>query len=468
MISATMHFMPGGEILRSKDLLTWEHAAFVFDTLDHTPAQTLEGYENAYGKGMWAACLRYHNDRFYVCFVANDTGKTYLYTSKDIAGTWEKSTIEGFYHDASLLFDEDRVFIVYGNRSIYLTELDEELHAPLPGGLHRLLLCDDKNPNLGYEGSHFYKIKNKYYLFLIHSLPDRWRRVQACFASDSLTGEFVGGDVVNEDFGHRGQGVAQGGIVDTPEGEWYSILFQDRGAVGRLPVLVPIRFEGDLVIYDVDGKLPTAKIGNSLVLSDDFKRPSTVNTEQYGCFGFRSCWQFNHEPDLSLIHHDYTAGVFTIQTEKICENLTQARNTLTQRMAEPSSAGEVWVDASMLRVGDFAGLCALQGLYGMVAVTRREDGFYLVMRRKTAQDEKECECIPINNPEVHLRLEANFQNTDEATFYYEEASAWRQIGEKHALFFRLDHFTGCRFGLFAYATKEIGGKASFREFVYRY
>ena len=40
---------------------------------------------------------------------------------------WKKSEIKGFYHDNSLLFDDDgRVYIVYGNREIHLTELDEE------------------------------------------------------------------------------------------------------------------------------------------------------------------------------------------------------------------------------------------------------------------------------------------------------------------------------------------------------
>lgn len=34
MISTTMHYMPGAEILRSYDLINWEHAAFVYDRLD--------------------------------------------------------------------------------------------------------------------------------------------------------------------------------------------------------------------------------------------------------------------------------------------------------------------------------------------------------------------------------------------------------------------------------------------------
>lgn len=38
MISTTMHFMPGGEILRSYNLTDWERVGYVFDDLDHTPA----------------------------------------------------------------------------------------------------------------------------------------------------------------------------------------------------------------------------------------------------------------------------------------------------------------------------------------------------------------------------------------------------------------------------------------------
>ena len=162
MVTTTMHFMPGCEILRSYDLVNWEHLTYVYDVLDCTPKQTLQGEENAYGKGMWAASLRYHQGLFYLCFVANDTGKTYLFRTDDIEGVWIRSEIKGFYHDASLLFDGDKVFIAYGNKNIYLTELNSDLSGPLEGGLHRLLVSDEGNPNLGYEGTHFYKINGKY------------------------------------------------------------------------------------------------------------------------------------------------------------------------------------------------------------------------------------------------------------------------------------------------------------------
>lgn len=516
MVSTTMHFMPGGEILRSYDLVNWEHAAFVFDRLDSTPSQCLEGAENIYGKGMWAASLRYHNNRFYICFVANDTGRTYLYTSEFIAGPWEKHQIEGFYHDCSLLFDGDSVYIAYGNKDIYITQLNDDLTAPLAGGLHRLAVSDAGHPGLGYEGTHFYKINGKYYLFFIHSLRDRWMRTEACFVSDSIDGVFSGGDVLVDDRGYCGQGVAQGGIVDTPDGAWYAVLFQDHGAVGRIPLLVPVTWEADYPVFGKDRRIPLqfeVPYGRAdyryepLVQSDDFRRESGLSEEEererYGCYGLKSVWQFNHEPDLRLVRQDTERGILWMETGKVCQSLLQARNILTQRMLFPRCVGEVTVDAGALKVGDYAGICALQGCYGMAAVARREDGFYVVMRGRTAaegaEEGTEWEFVRISQSAVRLRLEADFaQMKDEARFFYYDAEchgddghnserggdsdsahcgeggqndiymdgAWKQIGKIQKLYFKLDHFTGCRFGLFVFATKETGGRAGFSGFRY--
>lgn len=483
MVSTTMHFMPGCEILRSYDLRNWEHAAYVYDSLDGTPPQKLEGEQNIYGKGMWAASLRYHKGTYYVCFVANDTHKTYLYTAGSIEGPWEKHYVEGFYHDCSLLFDEDdRVYIAYGNKNIYITELKPDLSGPLEGGLHRLAVSDEGNPHLGYEGTHFYKINGKYYLFFIHSRRDCWRRTEACFVADSLTGEFTGGDVLDDDRGYCGQGVAQGGIVDTPDGKWYAMLFQDSGAVGRIPVLIPLHWEQDYPVLGDNGRIPDSFTVEStrpgyayqpLVDSDDFKGE------------LKPCWQFNHEPDKDLIHHDQERGGWIVETDKVCRSLTQAKNTITQRMAYPGCAGEVIVDGTSLRDGDYAGICALQSCYGFIGLTRREGQLYLVVRTVEPEDcsmtplpqgeatDSEMEAIPWEENTVRLKLEADFtMMRDTVSFYYQHAeiqrhNPWMKIGKEHKQYFKLDHFTGCRFGLVVYSTKEAGGSAEFRDFVYR-
>ena len=71
------------------------------------------------------------------------------------------------------------MFVAYGNKNIYITELKPDLSGPLEGGLHRLAVSDAGHPGLGYEGTHFYKINGNYYLFFIHSLRDRWMRTEA-------------------------------------------------------------------------------------------------------------------------------------------------------------------------------------------------------------------------------------------------------------------------------------------------
>jgi Beta-xylosidase len=478
MVSTTMHFMPGCEILKSHDLVNWEHLTYVYEKIDSTKAQRLVEDEQIYGKGMWAATIRYHQEMFYICFVANDTQKTYLYRAKDISGPWKKSVISGFYHDASLLFDNDRVFIVFGNTDIELLELKRDMSGPKKNGLYRVIVSEKDNEFLGYEGAHLYKINNKYYLFLIHSRKDRWQRIEALYVADSLEAEFIGKDVLDDDRGYCGQGVAQGGIVDTPDGKWYAILFQDSGAVGRIPILVPIRWENDWPIFGNAGKIP--EVFEVTSNKPEYQYRQLVGSDDFTEAKLKPRWQFNHEPQIGRWGINTKEKTFWIQTDKICENLLQARNTLTQRMYYPRCSGEVIVDGGNLNDGDYAGLCALQGCYGIIAIYREKEQYKIVMKERPADDssvaampvkvvETKQESIDINASVVRLKVEVDFENMkDEARFFYWDSKAWVQIGCTKKLYFKIDHFTGCRFGLFAYSTKEVGGKARFREFKYQY
>lgn len=487
MISTTMHFMPGGVILRSFDLINWEILTYVYEELDHTDAQCLVGDESIYGKGMWAASLRYHKEKFYVCFVCNDTGKTYLFQSKDIMGPWEKQTIKGFYHDCSLLFDEDdRVYIVSGNSKIQLTELNKELTEPKVGGISRVLVEEKGNVRLGYEGAHFYKINGKYYLFLIHWPIDGFgRRTEACFVADSIESEFIGKDVLDDDMNYHNLGVAQGGIVDTPQGEWYAMCFQDHGAIGRIPVLIPVRFENDFPVFGDHGKISHSLVVNStrpeyvykpLWENDDFE----YTLDENGKVHLKNIWQWNHTPDYkhwSITNHP---NALRISSGKLSPNVTLAANTLTQRMVGPVTNATVTVDGSLLKNGDFAGICALQGCYRLIALTKENDSYFLVIIGKEFTEEegiwgpkggdrqegKEYKRIPISHSKITLKLIANFEdNIDEVEFFYEENKSFIKLGETLKLYFRLDHFTGCRVGLFMYSTKTIGGTADFSNFL---
>ena len=468
MISTTMHFFPGGQILRSRDLVHWEFCTYIYDTLEHTPGEMLEKGENIYGHGMWAASLRFHRGRFYAVFIAHEWKKTFLYTAEQIEGPWRKQYIEGIYHDPSLLFDDDgKVYIVYGNRDIRMTELKEDLSGPKRGGFDRVIVRDAPGDFLGYEGSHIYKIHGKYFLFLIHSKPWKWFRTEACFTADSPDGVWAGGDVLEADLDGLNSGVAQGGIVDTPEGKWFAVLFQDRGAAGRIPVLVPISWNrfGFPVFGNVSSELSGVSSGEKndihpLYDSDEFG-PVQTST------GLKPCWQFNHEPLAE--GYETGKGYYRIITRKKSDTMESARNTITQRTVIPGCAAEVTVDVSRIRDGDTAGLCMLTGTYGLIGITRCGEQYDVVVRgRETGKgEEKEYARVAVDDPVIRLRAEAILESLrDEVRFLWEHDGKWEQIGPVHRMRFTLDHFCGCRFGLFLYSQKEPGGQADFSRFEY--
>lgn len=498
MASTTMHFMPGAAILHSRDLLHWSLLTYVYRTLEDTDAERLEGERDAYGKGMWAPSLRYHDGVFYLCFCAYDTGKTYLYRARDIEGPWERSEIAGFYHDSSLLFDDDgRIFLVYGNRDIHLTELDETLSGPKKGGLDRVIISDSPDTMLGYEGSHVYKINGFYYVFLINwPAGAAGRRTQSCFRSSSPAGDFTGGVVLCDDAGYRNAGIAQGGIFDTPKGDWYAMLFQDRGAAGRMPFLVPVTWDNDFPIFGDGGNVPrstplparsdaiqcvTRPSGSPLCGSDDFAAAMPRALKRF--------WQWNHIPDDSLwdivpsgsgaYGVDGASGSLVIRTDRVVPNVTRAKNTLTQLTRFPESSGEIDVDSSELNDGDYCGIAAFQGRYGLIALARDDRGFRVTMLgrpgvptwpvRSTYDGEPGIEygSVRIDGPRARLRVRVDYRGgRDEAVFAYFGNGEWIPLGIAQKLYFGLDHFTGCRFALFAYSTKRPGGTARFSRFRY--
>ena len=481
MVSTTMHFMPGCVILRSYNLLNWEFCSYVFEELEPTAGQTLADNKGVYGKGMWAASLKFHDGKFYVSFVANDTHKSYLFTSDSITGPWKRSEIQGFYHDMSLFWDDDgRVFVVHGNMNVSLTELKPDLSGPKEGGINKVIIKDDpEKSGLGYEGSHLYKIDGRYYNFMIH-IPKGKMRTEACFVADNIEGPWTGGDVLCEDLNNWNSGVAQGGIVQDNKGNWFGILFQDHGALGRIPILVPVEFgipealEGPRVVFGTTDVLPHDNRPGykyAPLWSNDFTNPA---------------WQWNHIPDKSCCERE--ASRYSIQTKKTVVNITQAVNTLTQRTLTEKCAGTVKLNASAIGEGDFAGFAALEGEYGFIAVTKRNGKFYLVTAEHKTKytpwamgvfdtDAPDIKAeLPLENAFVELKLHFDLTRPQQKVWMsYREVDGngvpqgeFKQLGEPVQLRYTLDQFVGVRFALFCYSTVQPGGKAQFTDFNYSF
>jgi beta-xylosidase len=474
MVSTTMHLSPGVPIMRSRDLVDWELISYVYDRLEENDSYHLTKGKHVYGKGSWAASIRYHEGSFYVCFASLDMKRTYIYRTEDIVqGPWVRSVLEGVYHDPSLFFEEDgRVYLIHGNGVIRITELTSDAGSVKKGGTDKILLDAVRSTNLlNSEGSHFYKIRGRYYLFLIEwpKIGTR-RRIQWCYRSDSLLGDYEGRVVLNDDFHYGNHGVAQGGIIETPEGAWYGMLFQDHDAVGRIPILLPVTWQEGWPMMGIEGRVPlnlsimtVENPSASIVANDEFEYQENV---------LQLPWQWNHNPDPALWSLMARPGYLRLTTGSIAPNLMAARNTLTQRTLGPVFSCDTLLDAGGMKQGDYAGLAAFQNGYGMLGVRVREDGSkQLILAANDGSGDPAIQAeLPLQNDRVALRIDFVFNSgsmsdlrlEDKAYFYYSyDGRQWSEFAFKLPMKYTLDHFMGYRAALFCYATSQIGGYADF-------
>ena len=301
-----------------------------------------------------------------------------------------------------------------------------------------------------------FKVNGKYYLFNI-TWPRGGMRTVIIHRADKFTGPWEG-RVALQDLG-----VAQGGLIDTPEGEWYAYLFRDFGAVGRIPYLVPVKWENGWPVLGENGKVPeTLHLPASkglipgIVASDEF-------TRKKGEPALPLVWQWNHNPDNRLWSVTERKGFLRLTTGRIDTSFLLARNTLTQRTIGPVCSGSTLLDVSKMKDGDFAGLCLLQKNYGLVGVRVNGGEKAIVMINATGGTPVVAQTIPLNQSAVYFKAECDFTNKkDVAHFFYSlDGKAWTPIGTQLKMAYTLPHFMGYRFGLFNYATKTTGGSADF-------
>ncbi len=465
MSSTTMHMAPGVPIMKSKDLVNWTIINYAYDTLANVDAMNLVNGQSTYGRGTWASCINYQKGTFYVSTFAQTTNKTYVYKTKDIEkGPWERIVFEPAYHDHTILFDDDgKIYMIWGVRKLRIIELKDDLTG-VKEGTERVLIEDanapiGKNVGLG-EGSQIFKVKGKYYLFNI-AWPRGGMRTVVVHRADQITGPWEG-KVAFADLG-----VAQGGIVDTPDGKWFAYLFRDFGSVGRIPYIVPMKWEDGWPVIGVNGKVPETL---DLLPSarDKGLIPGIVNSDEFtrkkGEPALPLVWQWNHNPDNSLWSITERKGFLRLKTGRIDSLFLKSRNTLTQRTFGPVCSGSTLLDASGMKDGDFAGLTAFQRKFGQVGIKIVNGQKQVFMVSNKTDKPTELQSIPISQNKVYLKIECDFRDKiDVAKFFYSlDGKTWTVIGVELKMEYTLmEHFMGYRFGLFNYSSRNPGGYADF-------
>lgn len=450
MVSTTMHFSPGAPIMHSTDLVHWETVNYLFQTLNDSPKNNMKG-GNIYSRGQWAASLKYHKGKFY-CFFGTSI-RSYLYCTSDPRKQWKVIWQSNtYYHDAAFFIDEDdRPFLFYNGSHIQLREFYSDFR---PGFKEDGINCEviHGQPEGLLEGSHLYKHDGKYYLTCIW-WPRGGIRTQVCFRADKIDGNYADNMkvILSDDMGFRGHGVAQGCFIDTPNGEWWAMMMQDHEAVGRVPHLMRMQWkDGWPMLGDEDGKISAEltipeggrKRKEHITVSDEFNNPK-----------LDIAWQWNHNPDNALWSLSNRKGFLRLKTGKVVQNLFEARNTITQRSFGPRSEAIIRIDISQMKEGDHAGLSMFCSQPGTIEAVMEKGQHYLLMT------DRQTEKFRVSYPSdiVFLRAIADYTTDTAAFLYSQDGKKWKQLGGGFRMIFSTDHFTGNRFAIFNYATKQSGG-----------
>lgn len=465
MVSTSMHYVPGCPIVKSKDLVNWEMAGYAVDRYDEDPKYDMQG-GNLYLNGSWAATIRHHNGNFYVGFCTpygwgREKGNFSMCIAKDPKGPWERVIFPEYLYDPGLLFDDDgKVYVVHGQGTLYVTELNADARS-VKGDKVKIWTGRFKNAHelgggFGMEGSHVYKINGKYYITCPAGGTEGW---QICLRSDNIYGPYEHKLIMNDDSSYPGNGLHQGGMVQLKNGDWWFIIMQDRGAIGRVPHLVPVKWVDGWPMLGADGKDVITYQKPAVGKTGKVKSPATSDEFNSRTLGLQ--WQWNHNPDNTKWTLEERKGYMRLKAST-ARNLKEARNTLTQRVQGPSSEGTVELDVTGLKDGNVAGFGIFEFPYAYVAVCQEGGVRKIIM----CNDDKSIETVErFTGDKIWIRSRVTDKDFIAKFYYSLDGINFRPIGNDLKMGLGLP-WTANRFALFNFTTSEQGvdGYADFNWF----
>ena len=483
---STFHFLPGNTIYHSKDLVNWRpvaHSIPSYKLMGEQYAYTMTdgGRRNAYGRGSWAPTLKYHDGVFYsACYVWKDNkkwgsgpdmkgnGLFLVSRAKSIEGPWEMNAIDENLYDPGLFFDDDgRVYVFHGQGKLYVTELDKDLRKVKTPA--KLVIPEDGM----CEGSHAYK-RNGYYYFY-----NTWGG-QHIFRSKDIYGPYEHKELLSTDMAYPASWLHQGALVDTPSGEWWTVIFQDRGKYGREPWLMPVEWVDDWPAIQACRTHAKPVLGNVSPERSEPRKRSLEGWERgMGIGDWRSDsfssqeiglqWQWNHEPDPNGWSLAARPGFLRLKPTVVAEGLRFARNTLAQPPQDPDSGCIAKIDVSNLGEGDYAGLGMLASWSTFIGVTMRDGKRYVqqVSQRDPWLYDVKGE-FPIGRVTT-LWLKAEIPEFEFSVKYSFSLDGKHFVSLADKMGIPYNFFAdwlGPRYCLFCYATEKTGGWADFDKFTF--
>jgi beta-xylosidase len=421
LTASSFNCTPGLPILHSKDLVNW---TLIGHALKNLPDAS---YENVRpGCGVWAPAIRFHAGKYWIFYPTPDEG-IFVITAAHPAGPWSEPHCvqagRGLIDPCPLWDDDGKAYLVHayaGSRAGIKHQLRVCPMAAdgstLLGEGQIIFHQPEKHPTL--EGPKFYKRDGWYYILApAGGVETGW---QVAMRAKNVYGPYEdkivlaqGGTDINRPH--------QGALVDTADGGWWFLHFQDAGIYGRIVHLQPVEWRDGWPLMGHNGepvrrlKKPVAVPNQkpvTLVTDDEFYSPRP---------GLQWQWHANHRDDwYSLAARP---GWMRLFPQPAVMPLNEQPNLLLQKFPARSFTLETEFEFGAGQSGEEAGLIIAGDKSAALGVRREGAENWLVFRT----DESVQKICKATVPRIKLR--AMVSDGGQVTFSFEEKGKFVAIAQ---------------------------------------
>ena len=461
LTASSFNCTPGLPILHSTDLVNWTIINHALKSLPHPRYSEVQ-----HGQGVWAPSIRHHDGKFWIIFPTPDEG-IFVTTAADPGGEWTQPHLllagKGLIDPCPLWDDDGEAYLAFayaGSRAgirnkLHIVPMNPDA-TNVTGAGQIVVEIDPLLPAL--EGPKLHKRNGWYYISApAGGVETGW---QTIFRSRQIYGPFEE-KIVLAQCGTAINGPHQGALVDTADGQWWFLHFQDREIYGRVVHLQPVRWEDDWPVigeaHDADGVgrpllhhwKPVVDRKCEVVIpqtSDDFSGEN---------LGLQWQWHANHEDGW----HSLAArpGYLQLRPQFVMAgDLGTAANLLLQKFPAAEFTVETRLELPSGHPALHAGLAIMGTDYAALDVQRSADGYRL--RLSINGDERALHHVVHSTVALHVKVGAGgvcrFGIISKATGFHQLGPAFRA---------RPGRWIGAKIGVYCLTTDaaDSSGHADF-------
>ena len=413
LISSTFQLSPGMVIMHSKDLVNWETISYATPDVSVIGENMNYTQMKEYNRGIYAGSIRYHNDSFHICYTTLGQG-IFISKAKKITGPWITEHLKDKFgnpitangwDDTCPFWDDDgnayfvtsklkggwtpRLFRMNDAGTQLLDAINDSMN--IPGKCKSgdgTMYCNKKTG----EGNKLYKINGMYYLYHNEVTVPEHYRISIMHRSQYLYGTNDDGTPGTPD--HPGKYEEkkmlhnavttdlepnQGGLVETPDGQWYFLTQQGKGSAwGRASNLLPVKWIDGWPIPGIPDKDTIGTMQWSV------KKPINgypivfpQGSDEFNEGVLNPKWQWNYQPNHKSYSLTERKGWLRLMAYKPLksDSFFFAGNTLCQRYFKTDTSTVVLkMDISKMKNGEESGFAHFNGgvNYSSIGVSQKD------------------------------------------------------------------------------------------------